>query len=134
MGLGRELEGLELVPTNPVNFNSYADSFVPYLKEFRGKIKNNIIKTADKIAEVAGSTSTYVKITAVVSGIVSFPEGTPESIEMYNFGNKLSSVETYAKATSFATKGEGKEAAIELSKEAVGNKVESKIVKNSWCR
>ena len=133
MGMGRELEGLELSYTYPVSLNSYANSFVPYLKASAKSAIKSVGKAAGKVADFLSDTSTYVKGAAILGGAVGVATEDPplvsESVELYNYGDKMSTTASAAKATSLLTQGKGKEAAVVLAKEAVANKVGDKITK-----
>ena len=125
---GRELEGLEHVP---INFNSYANSFVPYLKDSAKSAIKSIGNTAEKVANVLEDTGTYVKAGAIILGagsvITGQPEGVATAVKMYNVGDKMSTAATVAKTTSLLSQGKVKDAAIGGAKEVVGGKVGDKI-------
>ncbi|SEG38423.1 RHS repeat-associated core domain-containing protein [Halpernia humi] len=133
MGLGRELEGLELSYTYPVSLNSYANSFVPYLKASAKSAIKSVGKAAGKVADFLSDTSTYVKGAAILGGAVGVVTEDPplvsESVELYNYGDKMSTTATYAKSASLITKGKVKDAAVELAKEQVQGKIGNKIDK-----
>ena len=99
----------------------------------RGAIKS-VGNAAGKVADVLEDTGTYVKTAAVIGGIVSaltpgLEKEVPEFVELYNYGDKMSTAATYAKSASLITKGKVKDAAVELAKEQVQGKIGNKIDK-----
>nr|WP_199001718.1 DUF6443 domain-containing protein [Flavobacterium sp. ASV13] len=70
MGLGRELEGLEMVPTNPINFNSYVTHASNLFSNAVNYVKEHVVLQVEAKATIGVQAGVKTPFGSVGAGII----------------------------------------------------------------